>query len=82
MFSRVRVLEYRATDNRGNPELEGNLLGRRGDTDVLFSSVLVVICSVVVAPRRVPCDRLRLIFFLSEVRSLCLADATAFFTLP
>ena len=63
MFSRVRVLEYRATDNRGNPELEGNLLGR-GDTDVLFSSVLVVIWSVVVAPRRVPCDRLRLIFFI------------------
>ena len=40
------------------------------------------ICLVVVAPRRGSCGRLHLSFFLSEVRTLGLADATAFDRLP
>ena len=36
-----RVSESRATDERGDPELEGYLLGR-GETEVLFSSVLEI----------------------------------------
>ena len=39
-----------AYDERGDPELEGYLLGK-GDTDVLFSMVLEI-GSGVVAPRR------------------------------
>ena len=42
----VRVSESRATDERGDPELKGRLLGR-GDTEVQFSSVLEI-CSAVV----------------------------------
>ena len=51
VFSRARVPESRATDERGAPELEGSSLGR-GDTEVLFFSVLEI-CVAVVAQRRV-----------------------------
>ena len=46
MFSRVLVSESRATDERGDPELEGYLLGGE-DTEVLFSSVLDIRSAVV-----------------------------------
>ena len=58
MFSRARVSESRATDERGDPELEGYLL-EKGDTGVVFSVVLEI-CLGVVAPRRASCDRLHL----------------------
>ena len=80
VFSRARVSESRATDERDDPELEGYLLGK-GHTELLFSSVLDI-WFVVVAPRRASCDRLDLTFFLLKVRSLGLADATAFYRLP
>ena len=71
----------RAPNERGGPELEGSLLGR-GDTEVLFSLVLEV-CFAVVAPRRAYCDRPGLsFFFLTEVRSRGVADATAFSRVP
>ena len=57
VFSRARVSESRATHKHGDPELEGYSLGR-GDTDVLFFSVLEYF--LVVAPRRASCDRLHL----------------------
>ena len=61
MFSRTRVSESRAPDERGDPELEGSSLAR-GDTEFLFSLVLEI-CFVVVAPRRDSCVRLDLSFF-------------------
>ena len=45
MFSRALVSESRATDERGNPELEGDLLGK-GDTGILFSVVLEICLGV------------------------------------
>ena len=60
VFSRVRVSESHANDERGDPELEGYLLGS-GDTELLFSSVLEI-RFVVAAPRIPPCDRLGLSF--------------------
>ena len=78
VFSRARISESRATDECGEPELEVFLLGR-GDTEVLFSLVLEI-CSAVVARRRAYI--IVLSFFLSEVRSFGLADATAFSRLP
>ena len=39
IFSRARVLESRATDERGEPGLEGYSL-RRSDTEFLFFSIL------------------------------------------
>ena len=86
MLSRVRVSESRATDERGDHELEGSLLGK-GDTDVLFF-VALEICLGVVVPRSASCGRLHLTvvvsssFCLSEVRSFDLADTTAFYRLP
>ena len=70
VFSRSRISESCATDERGDPELEGSLLGRE-DTEVLFFSV-VDICFADVAPRRAHCDRLNLSLFLSEVLSALL----------
>ena len=58
MFSRARVSGSRATDEPGDPELEGYLL-EKGDADVLFSVVLEI-CLGVVAPRRASRDRLHL----------------------
>ena len=37
VFSRARISESRATDDRSDPELEGSWLGRE-DTEVLFST--------------------------------------------
>ena len=53
------------------------------DTEFLFSSVLEI-CLVFVAQRRASSARLHPSFFLSEVRSFGLADATAyaFYRLP
>ena len=39
VFSRARILESRATDERSDPELGGSLLGR-GDAEVSSSPVL------------------------------------------
>ena len=57
----------RASDERGNPELEGSLLGR-GDTEILFLSGLEVCFAEDVAPQKVYSDRLDLDSLLSEVR--------------
>ena len=62
VFSRARILESRATDELGDPELEGSLPGR-GDSEVLFSSSFLEIRFAAVARRRVCCDRLDLSFF-------------------
>ena len=70
VFSRPRVSESHATDERGDAELEGSLFGR-GDTEFLFCSVLEI-RSAVAAPHRAYCDRLDLSYFLSEVRSALL----------
>ena len=83
MLSRARVSESRATDERGDPELVGYLLGK-GDADVLFS-VGLEMCLGGVAPQIAYYgDRLPLTSFCpSEVRSLGLADhANAFYRLP
>ena len=83
VFSRARVSESRGTDERGDPEREGYLLGK-GDTDALFSVVLEI-CLGVVAPRRTSCDRLHLtvvVAFVSPRFDLSVADATAFYRLP
>ena len=53
MFSHARVRESRATDDRGDVEHEGYLLGR-GDTEVLFSSVLEICSAVVLKDPMVP----------------------------
>ena len=50
VLSRARVSEFRATDDRGDPELERYLLGKK-DTGVLFSLVLEV-CLGDLASRR------------------------------
>ena len=64
MFSRARISESRATDERGDPEFEGYLPGP-GDTEILFCSVLEI-CSADVAPGRAYyCDALDLSFFCS-----------------
>ena len=52
VFSRARVPESRATDERGDPELEGYLLGRE-DTEFLFSSVLDICFALVLKGPRV-----------------------------
>ena len=52
VFSRARVSESRAADERGDPELEGYLLGR-GDKEVLCSSVLEICFAVVLKGPRV-----------------------------
>ena len=52
MFSPARVSESRATEERGDPELEGYLLGR-GDTEVLFDSVLDICFTAVLKGPRV-----------------------------
>ena len=80
MFSSARVSGSRANDERGDPELEEYLLWkkRHGRGNCLGVAA--------VAPRRASCDRLHLSvlivpgsLFLSEVRCLGLADATAFY---
>ena len=62
VFSRARISETRATDELGDPELEGSLPGR-GDSEVLFSSSFLEIRFAAVARRRACCDRLDLSFF-------------------
>ena len=59
--ARARVSESRATDECGDPELEGYLLGQ-GDTEVLFSSVLDIRFAVVVkGPRAAHVDSSRVL---------------------
>ena len=74
VFSRARVSESRATDELGEPELEGSLPGR-GDLEVLLSSVLEI-CFVDIGPRRAYCDRLDLTFFSPRL------DLSALLMLP
>ena len=75
MFSRARISESRATDKLGDPELERSLPGR-GDTEVLFSSLLENYFPAV-APRRAFCDRLEFSLF-----SLPRFDLSAVLMLP
>ena len=52
MFFRARVSESRATDERGNPELEGYSMGR-GDSEVRLYSALEICFDIVLKGRRV-----------------------------
>ena len=81
VFSNARILESRATDELGDPELEGSLPGR-GDTEVIFSSFLEIFVSLLLLREDLIVTDSILAYFLSEIRSLGLADATAFSRLP